>query len=93
MDPHTFSEGNWVPQAYINSLHSPSEKVCGSIGLYYKIILYIYKGYFEHAPVLYMNPLRKNAMGVTLPPVWGDWRVKLPFSFVLEASYGRPSGS
>ena len=32
MDPHTFSEGNWVPQAYINSLQSPSEKVCGSIG-------------------------------------------------------------
>ena len=22
MDPHTFSEGNWVPQAYINSLHA-----------------------------------------------------------------------
>ena len=34
MDPHTFSEGNWVPQACINSLQSPSEKVCGSIGFY-----------------------------------------------------------
>ena len=28
----TFSEGNWTLQAYINSLQSPSQKVCGSIG-------------------------------------------------------------
>ena len=26
-------EGNWTLQAYINSLQSPSQKVCGSIGL------------------------------------------------------------
>ena len=32
MDPHTFSEGSWASQAYINRLQSPSEKVCGSIG-------------------------------------------------------------
>ena len=31
MDPHTFSEGNWTLQAYINSLQSPSRKVCGWI--------------------------------------------------------------
>ena len=31
MGPHAFSEGNWPPQAYINRLQSPSEKVCGSI--------------------------------------------------------------
>ena len=28
----TFSEGNWTLQAYINSLQSPSQKACGSIG-------------------------------------------------------------
>ena len=33
MDPHTFSEGHWTLQAYINSLQSPSQKVCGSIGI------------------------------------------------------------
>ena len=32
MDPHTFSKGNWTLQAYINSLQSPSQKVCGPIG-------------------------------------------------------------
>ena len=32
MDPHTFSEGMWALQAYINSLQSPSQKACGSIG-------------------------------------------------------------
>ena len=32
MDPHTFSEGMWALQAYINSLQSPSQKVGGSIG-------------------------------------------------------------
>ena len=32
MDPHTFSEGIWVLQTYINSLQPPSQKVCGSIG-------------------------------------------------------------
>ena len=31
-DPHTFSEGTWALQAYINSLQSPSEKVLGSLG-------------------------------------------------------------
>ena len=31
-DPHTFSEGIWALQAYINSLQSPSQRVCGSIG-------------------------------------------------------------
>ena len=33
LDPHTFSEGNWTLQAYINSLQSPPQKVCGSIGI------------------------------------------------------------
>ena len=33
MDPDTFSEGMWALQAYINSLQSPSQKVCGSIGI------------------------------------------------------------
>ena len=32
MDPHTLSESNWTLQAYIHSLQSHSEKVCGSIG-------------------------------------------------------------
>ena len=38
MDPHTFSEGNWTLQAYINSLQSPSQKVCGSIGYHRHIM-------------------------------------------------------